>query len=88
MGVSIECYRQRIGCFNNSNISIKGYSNFKKKSTKKNRTKMPWSPLLRMILMFTVCFHLLAVTSKAGSSSANWIKTSLGGQPSSLGISW
>ena len=88
MGVSIECYRQRIGCFNNSNISIKGYSNFKKKSTKKNRTKMPWSPLLRMILMFTVCFHLLAVTSKAGPSSANWIKTSLGGQPSSLGISW
>ena len=60
----------------------------KKSSTKKSKTKMPWSSLLRIILMFTVCFYLAAVTSKARSSSANLEKTSLPVQPNPFGICW
>ena len=74
MGVSIECYRQRIGCFKNTGVKMKRYS-ISKKQILNIQTRFIFSFLIRTILLFTL-FHSMVSISHIKSSSAGTFRTS------------
>ena len=68
MGISIDCYRQRIGCFRSNALSkLKGYSYLKKQKKSFNSGSL-FSLLLRTILLLTI-FGCAASISQVSSSS-------------------
>ena len=75
MGVSIECYRQRIGCFKNTGVKMKRYS-VSKNQILNIRTRFIFSFLIRTILLFTL-FHSTVSISHINSSSAGTFRTSV-----------
>ena len=97
MGISIECYRQRIGCFrNNSSSKLKGYSYLKKQKKSFNSGSF-FSVLLRTVLLFTIFVCAASdvqapLSSSSRFTSSSYLNRSIRCLPDQLyhhsGISW
>ena len=70
MGISLDIYRQRIGCFSNKCYNMKRNSSLDNRQIKKGRKLFPFS-FIKLVLLFSLCYQGQSYSSQEYLSSSS-----------------